>query len=342
MASKLNRDESDSSPVDSKPACQPQRVQQFGDVFLIEVEGYDDEIPPLYSEETDSTEEQGDQLTSGEEEQCSEPASPSLQKIAWVWPELRRRNAICVEIEKGRCFESATLYEKRQQLIVKMKGVHFFRKSRMVQSIPGNLWTLWNILSLSSHEYFQIPTNVTVTVTIAMFYATNYLTDDNFVGKRLWFWSFTFFYHSFACVAQVRSAINLYSWPKFCGTLLQKALFCHVFHMETNVLRAKVYLPPTHPSPMQSCSKGKASRTVVQHCIGGWRGRRGANFAGIRHKRQSAPHILARIVLIVWWMTTSRENGCAVLFDSIFPFLGHFVIIFSLIFVEYHYVCVEC
>ena len=34
MASKLNRDESDSSPVDSKPACQPQRVQQFGDVSL--------------------------------------------------------------------------------------------------------------------------------------------------------------------------------------------------------------------------------------------------------------------------------------------------------------------
>ena len=211
MASKLNRDESDSSPVDSKPACQPQRVQQFGDVFLIdlEVEGDDDELPPLYSEETDGAEEQGDKLTSGKEKQCSERASPSLQKIAWVWPELRRRNAICVEIEKGLCFESATLYEKRQQLIVKMKGVHFFRKSRMVQSIPWNLWTLWNILSLSSHEYFQIPTNVIVTVTIAMFYATNYLTDDNFVGKRLWFWSFTFFYHSFACVAQVRSAINL-------------------------------------------------------------------------------------------------------------------------------------
>ena len=139
MASKLNRDESDSSPVDNKPACQPQRVQQFGDVFLIEVEGSDDELPPLYRGETDGAEEQGDKLTSGEEEQFSEQTSPSLQKIAWVWPELRRRDAICEEIEKAPCFESASLYEKRRQLIVRMKGVHFFRKSRMVQSIP---WTV--------------------------------------------------------------------------------------------------------------------------------------------------------------------------------------------------------
>ena len=141
-SSNVERDESDSSSLDSKPACQPQRIQQFGDVFLIEVEGYDDELPPLYRGETDSTEEKGDKLTSGEEEQCSEPASPSLQKIAWVWPELRRRDAICEEIEKAPCFESASLYEKRRQLIVRMKGVHFFRKSRMVQSIP---WTVGQI-----------------------------------------------------------------------------------------------------------------------------------------------------------------------------------------------------
>ena len=132
----MDQDVSGSSPVDSKPTCQTQRVQQFGDVFLIEVKGYDDELPPLYRGETDGAEEQGDKLTSGEEEQCSEPASPSLQKIAWVWPELRRRNAICVEMEKVLCFESGTLYEKRRQLIVRMKGVHFFRKSRMVQSSP--------------------------------------------------------------------------------------------------------------------------------------------------------------------------------------------------------------
>ena len=155
MASKLNRDESDSSPVDSKPACQPQRVQQFGDVFLIEVKGYDDELPRLYRGETGGAEEQGDKLTSGEEEQFSEQTSPSLQKIAWVWPELRRRDAICEEIEKAPCFESASLYEKRRQLIVRMKGVHFFRKSRMVQSIP---WTFGQsrcfelFFSLSSDE----------------------------------------------------------------------------------------------------------------------------------------------------------------------------------------------
>ena len=91
MASKMDQDVSGSSPVDSKPACQTQRVQQFGDVFRIEVKGYDDELPPLYRGETDSTEEQGDKLTSGEEEQCSEPASPSLQKLftslpfSWIY-----------------------------------------------------------------------------------------------------------------------------------------------------------------------------------------------------------------------------------------------------------------
>ena len=129
-------DVSGSSPVESKPACQPQRVRLFGDVLRIEVKGHDDELRPLYRGETDSTEEQGDKLTGGEEEQCSEPASPSLQKIAWVWPELRRRNAICMEMEKVLCFESAgALYEKRRQLIVRMKGVHLFRRSRMVEAI---------------------------------------------------------------------------------------------------------------------------------------------------------------------------------------------------------------
>ena len=40
-----------------------------------------------------------------------------------------------------------------------------------------------------------------------------------------------------------------------------------VFHMATNVLWAKSYLPP--PPPMQCCSYGEACRRVVQHCIGG-------------------------------------------------------------------------
>ena len=149
MASTIvdQEDVSGSSPVESKPACQPQRVRQFGDVLFIdlEVEGDDNELPPLYRGETESTEEQGNKLTSGEEEQCSEPASPSLQKIAWVWPELRRRNAICVEMEKVLCFESGTLYEKRRQLIVRMKGVHLFRRSRMVEAISWDRGQTRNI-----------------------------------------------------------------------------------------------------------------------------------------------------------------------------------------------------
>ena len=46
------------------------------------------------------------------------------------------------------------------------------------------------------------------------------------------------------------------------------------------------------PSTMQCCSKGKASQTVVQHCIGVSEGEgrgEGANIAGIRHKRQGVP-----------------------------------------------------
>ena len=113
----------------------------------------------------------------------------------------------------------------------------------------------------------------------------------------------------------------LQSWPKLCGTLLQNALPrpSIVFHMETNVLSGPNSTFPS--SPMQCCSKGKASWHPSQHCKAE-RGK-GANIVGIREKRHSVPHILARIVAweIVHNYAWCNNVACSLKFSS--PFQGY-------------------
>ena len=70
-----------------------------------------------------------------DEEELSEPGSSSLKKISWIWPELRRRNAICEEIEKSVVNdEEVNLNQLRERLKVKMmKGKFLSRNPHKVQ-----------------------------------------------------------------------------------------------------------------------------------------------------------------------------------------------------------------
>ena len=67
-----------------------------------------------------------------EEDTAPEPAPSlaNLKKITWIWPELRRRNAICEEIEKLKMADdknARSLLESREELKAKVTGQRFFK-----------------------------------------------------------------------------------------------------------------------------------------------------------------------------------------------------------------------
>lgn len=63
----------------------------------------------------------GGEMTSEEEEQPNEDEQnqsrpPNLKKMIWMWPELKRRNAVCQEIEKTTvCEEAGVSLEKLRE-----------------------------------------------------------------------------------------------------------------------------------------------------------------------------------------------------------------------------------
>ena len=194
--SHFKQDRSDSSPSEGEPAWRPQRVQQFGDVLLIdlEIEGDDDEFPPLNSAAQNSPPE----LTSVESSKrhyYQRSSTPNLDKIAWVWPELRRRDAICSELEKTIRFEKeeSSLEEKRRQLVLRMKGVHFFRKSRKVK-ISG-----WKSTKIGGIRHTWLAPHARWTANVAFFTSCgNY--KPRFLQCSMW-WSQGFFF-----------SFRLYGW----------------------------------------------------------------------------------------------------------------------------------
>ena len=66
-----------------------------------------------------------------EEDTAPEPRPlANLKKITWMWPELRRRNAICEEIEKLKMADdkdARSLLESREKLKAKVTGERFFK-----------------------------------------------------------------------------------------------------------------------------------------------------------------------------------------------------------------------
>ena len=67
-----------------------------------------------------------------EEDTTPEPAPSlaNLKKITWIWPELRRRNATCEEIEKLKMADdknARSLLESREKLKAKVNGQRFFK-----------------------------------------------------------------------------------------------------------------------------------------------------------------------------------------------------------------------
>ena len=90
-------------------------------------------------------------------------------------------------------------------------------------------------------------------------------------------------------------SLHLPSWPKLCGTLLQNALprLSIIFHMETNFLWAKFYLPPSLHAMLfirNDLPKNRPTLHGGEGRGGGGGGGEGVNVARIQHKRQSVPH----------------------------------------------------
>ena len=88
----------------------------------------------MVKESTSKTADHSSKSDENDEEVLNEAGLPSLEKIAWVWPELKRRNAICVEIEKSVVNdEEVNLNQLRERLKVKMmKGKFLSRTPRKV------------------------------------------------------------------------------------------------------------------------------------------------------------------------------------------------------------------
>ena len=100
------------------------------------MESYDEESTPVCNAESSAQGKEFDSMELQEKkdgEETGDVGKPSLKKISWVWPELKRRDAICQELEKETfCDEESdtSLYQMRQKM--KVKGVHFPWKSSKV------------------------------------------------------------------------------------------------------------------------------------------------------------------------------------------------------------------
>ena len=88
----------------------------------------------MVKESTSKTAGHSSKSDENDEEVLNEAGLPSLEKIAWIWPELKRRNAICVEIEKSVVNDKeVNLNQLRERLKVKMmKGKFLSRTPRKV------------------------------------------------------------------------------------------------------------------------------------------------------------------------------------------------------------------
>ena len=112
IASTIN--EQDSLPPVEEPQFRSEKVN-------VDTEGPSAAVD--YEEEEEKEEEEEEEEE--EKDTVQKPTvTPNLKKIAWVWPELKRRNAICEEIEEEMVFDGVSLVKLRQRLVCCLARFH--------------------------------------------------------------------------------------------------------------------------------------------------------------------------------------------------------------------------